>query len=272
MTGQVNAKVALITGAARGMGRSHAVRLAAEGADIIAVDICGPLPSVMYEGTSRADLDETVRLVIAEGRRIIPVVADVRDLETLRSAIDAAVNQLGRLDIVVANAGICRVAAWNETTPEIFKDHLDTNVTGVWNTVVTSAPHLVKQGSGSIILISSAAGLKAQPFLVHYVTSKFAVTGMTKAFAAELAQHSIRVNSIHPTGVDTPMTRDDLQQHFATAMAGNPNLAGMFTNMLPTDGVIDASEVSNAVLFLASDESTKVTALAMTVDAGTTQY
>ena len=270
--GRVVGKVALVTGAARGMGRAHAVRLAAEGADVIVLDVCAPLPSVPYPGASREDLDETVRLVEASGCRAYPIVADVRDHSLMLAAVAAAVEELGGLDIIVANAGICAVAPWDQVTPEIFKDTLDINLTGVWNTVMAGAPHLVARGGGSIILISSAAGLKVQPYMVHYTASKFGVTGMAKAFAAEMAKDSIRVNSIHPTGAPTGMGEGGgMQAAIGAAIEANPRPAGMFTNMLPVD-MVEPEDVANAVLFLASDEAKHVTALAMTVDAGVTQF
>jgi SDR family mycofactocin-dependent oxidoreductase len=271
MAGRVEGKVALITGAARGQGRAHAVRLAEEGADIIAVDLCGPLPGVDYESATPDDLGETVRQVQEAGRRIESAVVDVRDLERMRAAVDAAVETLGRLDVIVANAGICIPRAWDDTTPEIFRDTLDTNVTGVWNTVMVGAPHLVRAGSGSIVVISSAAGLKVQPFMVHYTTSKFAVRGMAKAFAAELAQHSIRVNSVHPTGVNTPMGSGDMQAALGKAMSGNPRPGQMFVNMLPVEST-EPEDVADTVLFLASDESKFITAHEVAPDAGVTEF
>jgi len=271
VTGRVEGKVVLVTGAARGMGRAHAVRMAKEGADVVAVDICGPLAGVPYEPASPEDLDETVRLVEQLDRRIIPAVVDVRDLGALRQAVDGAVAELGRLDVVVANAGICIPRAWDQVTPEIFDETLGVNVTGVWNTVMAGAPHLVRAGGGSIVLISSAAGLKVQPFMVPYTTSKFAVRGMAKAFAVELARHSIRVNSVHPTGVSTPMGTGDMQAALGEAMATDPRLGAMFMNLLPVE-TTQPEDVADTVLFLASDESRYVTAHAMAVDAGVTQF
>ncbi|GAA3066461.1 mycofactocin-coupled SDR family oxidoreductase [Pseudonocardia yunnanensis] len=271
MSGRVEGKVALITGAARGQGRAHAVRLAQEGADIIAIDVCAPLPGVAYDSATPADLEETVRQVEKHDRRVITGQLDVRDLGALRTAVDDAVAELGRLDIVVANAGICIPAPWNEVTPTIFDDTISTNVTGVWNTVMAGAPHLVTAGGGSIILISSAAGLKVQPFMVPYTASKFAVRGMAKAFAAELAQHHIRVNSVHPTGVNTPMGSGDMQAVLGKAMAGDPRLGGMFTNLLPVEGT-EPEDIADTVLFLASDESKFVTAHEIAPDAGVTEF
>jgi SDR family mycofactocin-dependent oxidoreductase len=270
MAGRVAGKVAFITGAGRGQGRAHAVRLAGEGADVIALDIAGPLPGIRYQQPTREDLDETVRQVEALDRRIVPVVADVRDLEGMRSAVDAAVADLGGLDVVVANAGICTPTAWDSVTPQQFQDTMDINVTGVWNTVMVGAPHLVARGGGSVIITSSAAGLKVQPFMVHYTTSKFAVRGMAKAFATELARHGVRVNSVHPTGVDTPMGTGDMQAVLGEAMAADERLGAMFTNMLPID-ITQPEDVADAVLFLASDESKVITAHELAVEAGVTQ-
>lgn len=271
MSGRVEGKVALVTGAARGQGRADAVRLAAEGADVIIVDVCAPLPSVPYESATPEDLRETVRLVEKTGKRVISAIVDVRDLERLRGIVDDAVGQLGRLDVVVANAGICVPKPWEAVTPKIFDDTISTNVTGVWNTVMVGAPHLVKVGGGSVILISSAAGLKVQPFMVPYTTSKFAVRGMAKAFAAELGKYNIRVNSVHPTGVNTPMGSGDMRAELEGAIAGYDRLGGMFTNLLPVDGT-EPEDVADTVLFLASDESKFITAHEIAPDAGNTEF
>lgn len=269
MSGRVEGKVALVTGAARGQGRSHALRLAEEGADIIALDLCAPVPDLQYPPATPEDLAETVRQVEALDRRIVATQTDVRDREAMRQAIDDGVAALGRLDIVVANAGICIVRPWDQVTPEIWDETVSTNLTGVFNTVQLSAPHLIAAGGGSMILTSSAAGLKGLPFLAPYVAAKHGVTGLGRALAAELAQHSIRVNTLHPTGVATPM--GEMGAAMPALMADNPGVSGMFANMLPVE-VTQPRDQSNAVLFLASDESRYVTAMAMTVDAGNTQY
>ncbi len=271
MSGRVEGKVALITGAARGQGRAHAARLAQEGADIIAIDVCAPLPGVAYDSATPADLEETARQVEKHDRRVITGQLDVRGLGALRTAVDDAVAELGRLDIVVANAGICIPAPWSEVTPTIFDDTLSTNVTGTWNTVMAGAPHLIRAGGGSIILVSSAAGIKVQPFMVPYTTSKFAVRGMAKAFAAELAKHHIRVNSLHPTGVNTPMVMGGMQAALGKAIAGDPRLAPMFSNLLPVD-ITEPEDVADTVLFLASDESRYITAHEIAPDAGVTEF
>jgi SDR family mycofactocin-dependent oxidoreductase len=271
MSGRVAGKVALITGAARGQGRADALRLAEEGADVIVVDVCAPLPSVPYDSATPEDLAETVSLVEKTGRRVISGIVDVRDLDRLRGIVDDAVRQLGRLDVIVANAGICVPKPWDQVTPKIYEDTISTNVTGTWNTVMAGAPHLVNAGGGSVIIISSAAGLKVQPFMVPYTTSKFAVRGMAKAFAAELGQHNIRVNSVHPTGVNTPMGSGNMQAEIGAAIAGYDRLGPMFMNMLPVEGT-EPDDVADTVLFLASDESKFITAHEIAPDAGVTEF
>lgn len=271
MGNRVAGKVALITGAARGQGRAHAVRLAGEGADVIVVDVCAPLPSVAYDSATPEDLDETVRQVEKTGRRVISGIVDIRDLAALRAIVDDAAGKLGRLDVVVANAGICVPKAWDQVTRQIFDDTISTNVTGTWNTVMAGAPHLVAAGGGSVILISSAAGLKVQPFMIPYTTSKFAVRGMAKAFAAELAKDGIRVNSVHPTGVNTPMGSGRMQEELGAAMAGDQRLGAMFMNMMPVD-TTEPADVADTVLFLASDESKFITAHEIAPDAGVTEF
>jgi len=265
--GKLEGKVAFITGAARGQGRSHAIRLAEEGADIIAVDVCHDYPTVSYPLATEADLAETVKAVEALDRRIVAASADVRDFAALKTAVDDGVAQLGRLDIVCANAGICTVQSWDEVTSAVWQDTLDTNLTGVWNTMVAAAPHLIAAGGGSIICTSSTAGIKGLPFLAPYVAAKHGVVGIARTMANELARHHIRVNTVHPTGVRTPM---------ATGLSGlepllgkDANLGPIFMNTLPVE-MVDARDISNAVLFLASDESRYVTGLELTVDAGNT--
>jgi SDR family mycofactocin-dependent oxidoreductase len=267
MSGKLKGKVAFITGAARGQGRAHAVKLAREGADIVAVDLAGKIPLVPYDSSSVADLEETVRLVEAEDRRILFRQGDTRDLDGLRALVDEGVAEFGKLDIVVANAGICIPATWDETTPEIFQTTLDINVTGVWNTVMASASHLIANGGGSIILTSSYAGKKMQPFMVHYTASKHAVTGMTRAFAAELGKHSIRVNSVHPGAVNTPMGSGDMVAAITHTNESNPPLAAMGTPFLPTYAA-EADDIANAVAFLASDDARLITAEHLSIDQG----
>ncbi|QTX05732.1 mycofactocin-coupled SDR family oxidoreductase [Agromyces archimandritae] len=265
--GTLDGRVAFITGAARGQGRAHAVKLASEGADIIALDIAGPLPLVPYDSPTIDDLNETQRQVEALDRRIIARQGDVRDLDGMRAIVDEGIAEFGGLDIVVANAGICIPATWDATTPEIFTTTMDINVTGVWNTVMAGAPYLVERGGGSIILTSSYAGKKVQPFMVHYTASKHAITGMTRAFAAELGKHSIRVNSVHPGAVMTPMGSGGMQAALAEAGATNPPLNQMGTPFLPK-WAMDAEDIADAVAFLASDAAKFITAEHLSVDAG----
>jgi SDR family mycofactocin-dependent oxidoreductase len=273
VTGRLDGKVAFITGAARGQGRAHAVRMATEGADIIAVDVAGELPAcVPYDRATPEDLAETVRLVEATGRRMLASVADVRDLGALQEIVDAGVAELGRLDVIVANAGVSAPQAWDAISPNDFRDVIDINVTGTWNTVMAGAHRIIDGGrGGSIILISSAAGLKMQPFMIHYTASKHAVTGMARAFAAELGKHKIRVNSLHPGAVNTPMGTGDMVSALQTAYATNPPLATMVTPFLP-DYLAQPEDIADAACWLAGDESRYVTATSIAVDLGSTQF
>jgi (+)-trans-carveol dehydrogenase/(-)-trans-carveol dehydrogenase len=274
--GKLDGKVAFITGAARGMGRSHAVRLAEEGADIIALDICGPVPSSTVPPATPEDLKETAALVEALDRRIITFQADTRDEEALRFAIRSGVQQLGRVDIVVANAGIGGIAApVAEYQASVFRDVIDIDLTAVFLTAKVTIPHLRAHGDGgSIVLISSALGLRGIQNIVGYVAAKHGVVGIMKSLAVELAPERIRVNAIHPTHVDTPMVhheeayrlfRPDLEKP-GREDAAEPLQA---LNLLPTPW-IDPSDVSEAVLYLVSDSGRFVTGTSLTVDAGWT--
>ncbi|GFM18046.1 MULTISPECIES: mycofactocin-coupled SDR family oxidoreductase [Mycobacteriaceae] len=273
MNRRLEDRVAFVTGAARGQGRAHAVRMASEGADIIAVDIAGPLPDcVPYDPATPDDLADTVRLVEATGRRIVASAVDTRDADGLNQAVEAGVAALGRLDVIVANAGVTAPQAWDTISPKDFRDVMDINVTGTWNTVMAGADKIIAGGrGGSVILISSAAGIKLQPFMIHYTASKHAVTGMARAFAAELGRHSIRVNSVHPGPVLTAMATGDMVTALGAAMDTNPQLANMMTPFLPT-WAVQPEDVADAVCWLASDESKYVTASAIPVDQGSTHY
>jgi SDR family mycofactocin-dependent oxidoreductase len=271
MTERVAGKVALVTGVARGQGRSHAVRLAEEGADIIAVDICAPLPGVPYPAATKEDLAETVAAVEKTGRKIHAATVDTRDLTAMRTLVADGTAKFGHLDIIVANAGVCIPGEWNSITPEVFEETMSVNVTGTWNTVMSGADHLIRSGGGSIIITSSAAGLKVTPFMVPYTTSKFAVRGMAKAFAVELGRHHIRVNTVHPYGVSTPMGGDGLQAVLQPAIESNPSLGGMFTSLLPLEWA-QPEDISDVVLFLASEESKYITAHELVPDAGVTEF
>jgi (+)-trans-carveol dehydrogenase len=274
--GRVEGKVAFITGAARGQGRSHAVRLAQEGADIIAVDICQDVASVPYPGASDADLAETVKQVEELDRRIVARQADVRDLSALQGAVDEGLSQFGHIDVICANAGICSFGGALELTEEVWQEMIDVNLTGVWKTVRAAARPMVEAGrGGSIILTSSTAGLVAFPNLAHYVAAKHGVTGLMRVLAVELAPHMIRVNSVHPTTVDTPMVQNPaMYELFGLPGASREEAEQGFkaVNALPIPWV-EAVDISNAVLFLASDESRYVTGTTVQVDAaGTAPY
>jgi SDR family mycofactocin-dependent oxidoreductase len=263
--GRVAGRVALITGVARGQGRSHAVELARQGADIIGVDLCGDLDSIPYPLARPSDLEETVRLVEAAGARMVAAQVDVRNAAALAEAVERGVERLGRLDIAVANAGVCTIQRWDEVTPEVWDTVIGINLTGTWNTCTAAIPHLIAAGGGSMILISSVAGLKGQPFLAPYVASKHGMVGIMRMLANELASQHIRVNSIHPTGVDTPMLVG--LGGLTERIEASPDTGPIFLNSLPVT-VVTPADVSEAVLYLASDASRYVTGLTMTVDAG----
>ena len=270
--GRVEGKVALITGAARGQGRAHALRLAEEGADIIAIDACTSFASVPYAGATEADLAETAKQVEDRDRRIVTQRADVRDLAGLQAAVAAGLSEFGRLDIVCANAGIASFGPAWELTEESWQEMIDVNLTGVWKTVKATVPAMIEQGSGgSVVLTSSIAGLVAFPNLAHYTSAKHGVTGLMRTLAVELAPHHIRVNSIHPTTVDTDMVQNSAM--YALFM-GNPNAAredaavGMTAlNALKVPWV-ETVDISNALLWLASDEARYVTGTTQVIDAG----
>jgi SDR family mycofactocin-dependent oxidoreductase len=266
--GRFRGKVAFITGAARGQGRAHAVRLAEEGADVVLSDICAPLPTNGVIPATPEDLDETVRLVEKTGRRAITRHADVRDLAALESLAADAVSELGRIDIVVANAGIISWGnAW-ELSSQSWNELIDVNLTGVFHTIRATVPHMIRAGNGgSIILTSSAAGLKGQPFTLAYTAAKHGIVGICRGLANELGEYDIRVNSIHPAAVATEMMNVDglfqmIKQHSTT-------LAPLFMNTLPHQSM-KAEAVAAVVAWLASDESRYLTGAQIPVDLGST--
>ena len=273
MAGRVEGKVAFITGAARGQGRSHAIRLAEEGADIIAVDLCRQVDSVPYPMSTPQDLAQTVKEVEALDRRIVASQADVRDYGALKAALDAGVAELGRLDIVSANAGISSVGRADELPEETWQDMIDTNLTGVWHAAKAAIPHLKAGGrGGSIILTSSAAGLMAMENIAHYVSAKHGVVGLMRTLALELAPDSIRVNSLHPTMVNTPMIMNEPTYQLFRPDLENPTIddagpAFLTLNALPIKWV-EPVDISNALLFLASDEARYITGVTLPIDAG----
>jgi (+)-trans-carveol dehydrogenase len=275
MPGRVAGKVAFITGAARGQGRSHAIRLAQEGADIIAVDVCEDVDTVPYHGATQEDLAETVKAVEALDRRIVASKADVRDYASLKSALDDGVAQLGKLDIVSANAGIFSTAPTAELTEEEWGQMIDINLSGVWRTCKAAIPHLIANNGGSIIITSSGAGLKGFPNFAHYVSAKHGVVGLMRTLALELAPNSIRVNSIHPTNVNTDMIQNDAMYRLFVPGSDHPTreeFAAVSQSMqaLPIPWV-EPVDISNALLFLASDEGRYITGVTFPVDAGITQ-
>lgn len=276
MAGRVEGKVAFITGAARSQGRSHALRLAQEGADIIAVDIAGPVPSIqMYPPATEDDLAETVRQVEALDRRIVATKADVRDTAALKAAVDDGVAQLGRLDIVLANAGVFEIQPALEVSDDAWREMIDINLTGVWNTCKVALPHLIEGGrGGAMVLTSSTAGLKGTPNTIHYTAAKHGVVGIMRTLANEFAQHSIRVNSVHPTGVDTVMIQNEKTWGLFAPDDPAPSREKaepifQSTNALPVPWV-EPVDISNAILFLVSDEARYITGVTLPVDAGYT--
>jgi SDR family mycofactocin-dependent oxidoreductase len=271
--GSLDGKVAFITGAARGQGRSHAVKLAQEGADIICVDLCAQPETVTVPGATPEDLAETVRQVEALDRRIVAEICDVRDIDGLAAVVEAGVAELGRLDIVVANAAVWAVP---ETEPEslaerrrVWQETLDINLSGQWNTLEATVPVLQRQGEGgAIVLTSSTAGLKSMPLnsvaQTAYVAAKHGVVGLMRNFAVEQAPHNIRVNTVHPTSVATPMIMNAFVEEY---VAKKPELADLMANLLDVPAV-DPVDISNAILYLVSDSGRYVTGVTLPVDAG----
>jgi SDR family mycofactocin-dependent oxidoreductase len=266
--GNLDGKVAFITGAARGQGRAHAVRLAADGADVIALDICHDIDTIDYPQSSQEDLDETVKLVEKEGRRIVARQADVRDADAVENAVADGLEEFGRLDIVLANAGVIRLGPGGDRR-QTFRDIIDVNLIGVWNTVEAAIPALIDGGrGGSIVLTSSSAGLKApntdRAGGQAYGAAKRGLVALMQTWANNLAEHSIRVNTIHPTGVATGMVMNETM----TAMfeANDPSLAAM-QNALPIH-ILMPEDIANAVAFLVSEEAKFITGITWPLDAG----
>jgi (+)-trans-carveol dehydrogenase len=267
--GRLDGKVAFVTGAARGQGRSHAVRFAEEGADIIAVDICGPVDTALPTATAE-DLEQTVELVEALDRRIVASQADVRDLGALGAALDVGVAELGRLDIVMANAGIVSFAATEEITSAAWQTMLDVNLTGVWHACKAAIPHLT--AGGAIVMTSSAVGLKGVGGMSHYVAAKYGVVGLMRSLAHELGPRMIRVNCLCPGQVHTDMVLNEPMYRAFRPDLEEPTVedfkaASQSTFLLPIPW-LEPVDISNAALYLVSDEGRYVTGLAMSVDAG----
>jgi (+)-trans-carveol dehydrogenase len=272
--GRVDGKVAFITGAARGQGRSHAIKLASEGANIIAVDRCAEDEDAPYTMGTRDDLDETVRLVEEAGGKILARVADVRDFDALTAAVDEGVDLFGRLDIILANAGIVSYSPLAEMGVDVWQHMIDINLTGVWKTVRAGVAHIIEGGrGGAIVLTSSTAGLKTYDSIGHYVAAKHGVTGLAKTLASELGPHQIRVNSVHPSNVNTPMLvnpgtlkmfRPDLDDPQI------PDALDSFSAVHALEGLpwVEPEDVSNAILYLVSDDGRYVTGTQLSVDGG----
>jgi SDR family mycofactocin-dependent oxidoreductase len=264
-------RAAVITGAARGQGRSHAVRLAAEGADVIALDICHDIDTVAYDLATSADLKETERLVAEQGRRVVTAEVDVRDAEALTRAIAEGARELGGVDIVLANAGIGLMDATADARAA-FRDQLDVNLVGVWNTVQAAAPLMIEQGrGGAIVLTSSTQGLTGRGGdgsggLSGYCAAKHGVVGLMRTVAHWLAPHNIRVNTVHPTGVSSPMVLNDA---VGQMIAEKPHFADVLANLMPVE-LVDVSDISNAIAWLVSDEARYVSGVTLPVDAGFT--
>jgi SDR family mycofactocin-dependent oxidoreductase len=276
MTGRMTGKVAFITGAARGQGRSHALRLAEEGADIIAVDLCEDIASNHYPLATEADLAETAALIEKLDRRVFTYRADVRERSQLAAAVAAGVTELGHLDVVVANAGICPLGA--DVPPQGFLDAVSVDLVGVINAVEAAFPHLT--AGASIIATGSVAGLMSGgtdnpqngPGGAGYAHAKRGVARFVHDLALQLAPHSIRVNAVHPTNVDTDMLQSEpmykiFRPDLEAPTREDAELAFPAMQPMPI-GYVEPVDISNAVLFLASDEARYVTGLQLKVDAG----
>ncbi len=272
MGGSLQGRVAFVTGAARGQGRSHAVRLAAQGADIIALDICAPAsPGLTYPAATREDLAETVRLVEAKGRKVLACEADIRDDAALRQLVADGVEQFGRLDVLVANAGVLGWGRVWELTDEEWDTVIGVNLTGTWRTLRATIPAMIEAGNGgSIVVVSSAAGVKATPGNGHYSASKFGLTALTNTLAIELGEYGIRVNSIHPYSVDTLMVEPEaMMQLFAKHPAFLPSYPPM---PLQPKGFMAPEEVSDVVVWLAGDGSATLSGTQINVDKGALKH
>lgn len=270
---RLEGKTALITGAARGMGRSHAVRLAQEGAAVVLTDICRDVDSASTTLASRDDLDATASLVEQVGGSVVTVEADVRDLAALEGAAATAVERFGGLDVVCANAAIASFGKSWELTETAWRDVLDVNLTGSWHTAKACIPAMIESGrGGSIVFVNSVNGLKSGPGISHYAASKHGVVGLMRSLASELGPFGIRVNSVHPTMVGTAMTMNEAAFKRYLPDVLDPTLEDMERLMAGRHALdvpmVEAVDISNAVLWLASDEARYVTGVTLPVDAG----
>lgn len=271
--GRVDGKVAFITGAARGQGRSHAIKLASEGANIIAVDRCAPVAGAPYAMATLEDLDETVDLVEKAGGKILAKVADVRDLEALTSIVNEGVQLFGRLDIIVANAGVVTYGDLASMEESHWQETIDIDLTGAWKAVRAGAQHVIDGGNGgSIVLTSSVAGLHNLDSIGHYVVAKHGLVGLAKALASELAKHDIRVNSVHPSNVNTPMLNNPGTRKMFRPDLDDPQLDDVRDSFndfhLLNTPWLEPEDVSNAVLYLVSEDGRYVTGTQFVIDGG----
>ncbi len=275
MTGLLEGRAALVTGAARGQGRSHAVALAREGADVIAVDLCAGIDTVMYPLSTEEDLAETRRQVEATGRRIETVVGDVRSSADMKAATELALSSFGRLDVVVANAGIWSPGALWEMSDQTWQDMINVNLTGVFNSVRFAIPHMIERRAGSLILTSSTCGVKALGWMGHYNAAKHGVMGLTRSLALDLGPYFVRANAVLPSTVNTPMIHNDASYKIYRPDLENPTreeaMAGFYAHNAMPLPYVEPEDVSAAVLFLASDASRYITGIGIPIDLGTIQ-
>lgn len=270
MSKRLRGQVAFVTGAARGQGRAIAVRFAEEGADVIITDLCAPPTDTDYAPATPDDLAETVALIKKTGQQVVSGIADVRDLAALEELVTDGVERLGRLDIVVANAGIVTWGRFWEMTPQRWHDMIDINLTGVYNTLRAATPPMIRAGNGgSIIVTSSVAGIKALPGQAHYSAAKHGVVGLAKSAAIELAPYGIRVNTIHPWGVRTHMGQ--MGEEGAKVFADNPTYTASMGQIILDPPQSEPEDIANAVLFLASAESRTITGAQLPIDHGATK-
>ena len=281
MAGSLEGKVAYVTGAARGQGRAHAVRLATEGADVVAIDICGPVSdTITYPAATSDELAETVRLVEAAGRKILAHEVDIRDLAAQRQVVADAIEQFGRLDVVVANAGVLSWGRMFEMSEEQWDSVIDVNLNGTWRTIRAAVPAMIEAGNGgSIIIVSSSAGLKATPGNSHYAASKHGLVAITNSLALEVGEFGIRVNSIHPYSIDTPMVEPDAMMEifgkyptYIHSFSPMPYRAVDHQGKKGLQDFMTAEEVSDVVAWLAGDGSATISGSQIAVDRGTMKY
>jgi SDR family mycofactocin-dependent oxidoreductase len=270
---RLDGKVALITGAARGQGRAHAVRLAEEGADIVAVDIAEDIESVPYELSRADDLEKTVARVEGLGRRGLAVQADVRSQEQLDAAVERGISELGGIDVLVANAGINSLAPFWEMSEEMWQDMIDINLSGMWRSAKALAPHFIERRGGAIVMTASQASFEPTALIAHYAAAKHGVIGLMRNVALELAPYNVRCNAVAPGAIDTAMINNPRLYELFAGGGAEPTREAAFEsirhyNLLNGRSMLPPEAVSNAVLWLASDEAEHVTGIELSVDAG----